>query len=54
MSAGAGEVRVRRSGVQLPSGWPQAGFPSFAYRLAHLRLPSPPLVLALGVIFFLI
>jgi len=38
---------------RLRLGWPQAGFSSFAYRLAHLRA-SPPAVLGmLSVVFFL-
>ena len=34
-------------------GWLQAGFGSFAYRLAHLRLPRATLVSALAALFFL-
>jgi len=33
-------------------GWLQAGFSSFAYRLAHLRLAAPLMVGALSLIFF--
>ena len=34
-------------------GWLQAGFGSFAYRLAHLRLPRATVVGALAALFFL-
>jgi hypothetical protein len=34
-------------------GWMQAGFSSFAYRLAHLHALRPAAVGALAVIFFL-
>jgi hypothetical protein len=36
------------------SGWLQAGFCSFAYRLAHLALPRPASVGALALIFLLV
>jgi hypothetical protein len=32
-------------------GWMQAGFSSFAYRLAHLHAPRSAVVAALSVIF---
>ena len=34
-------------------GWMQAGFGSFAYRLAHLHVPRATLVSALAMVFFL-
>ena len=33
--------------------WRQAGFLSFAYQLAHLRLPRPTIIGSLSVLFFL-
>jgi len=33
-------------------GWLQAGFGSFAYRLAHLHAPRATLVSALAMLFF--
>ena len=38
---------------QSSTGWRQAGFPSFAYRLAHLGLPWPITVMGMFVIFYL-
>jgi len=38
---------------QPSSGWPQAGYTSFAYRLAHLGLPRPISVAGLCVMFYL-
>ena len=35
-------------------GWLQAGFGSFAYRLAHLRLPRPGMISVLVVVFLLV
>ena len=35
-------------------GWLQAGFGSFAYRLAHLHAPRATLVSALAMLFFLV
>jgi hypothetical protein len=35
-------------------GWLQAGFCSFAYRLAHLRLAPPVAVGVLSLMFFVI
>ena len=35
-------------------GWLQAGFGSFAYRLAHLRVQRPAVLGALAVLFFLV
>ena len=35
------------------SGWQQAGFDSFAYRLAHLALPRPLILAAVAVFFYL-
>jgi hypothetical protein len=35
-------------------GWRQAGFVSFAYRLAHLRASRPTLIGALFLMFFLL
>jgi len=35
-------------------GWLQAGFGSFAYRLAHLRLPRPGVMGVLVVVFLLV
>jgi len=37
----------------LRSGWMQAGFSSFAYRLAHLRAPRLAVVSVLSVVFLL-
>ena len=34
-------------------GWLQAGFGSFAYRLAHLRASRPAIVGALSLLFLL-
>jgi hypothetical protein len=34
-------------------GWLQAGFGSFAYRLAHLRASRPAVVGTLSLLFFL-
>ncbi|MEO8758033.1 MAG: hypothetical protein ABI398_09835 [Devosia sp.] len=34
-------------------GWLQAGFGSFAYRLAHLRASRPTVIGALSLLFFL-
>ena len=34
-------------------GWLQAGFSSFAYRLAHLRLPRYAVLGALSVLFLI-
>ena len=47
------EPKGRRALEYPRHGWPQAGFKSFAYRLAHLRAPQAALVSALSVIFFL-
>lgn len=47
-------LRHRGSRAQFNSGWLQAGFSSLAYRLAHLRLPSPAVVLGVSLVFFLI
>jgi hypothetical protein len=38
----------------LYSGWLQAGFGSFAYRLAHLRIFRPALLGWLSVLFFFV
>jgi hypothetical protein len=35
-------------------GWLQAGFGSFAYRLAHLRAHRPAALGALAVLFFFV
>jgi hypothetical protein len=35
-------------------GWLQAGFGSFAYRLAHLCVPRATLVSALAMLFFIV
>ena len=35
------------------SGWQQAGFPSFAYRLAHLALPRPMTIAIVAALFYL-
>ena len=35
-------------------GWLQAGFSSFAYRLAHLHLAWPVAVGSLSLLFFLV
>lgn len=40
-------------GVPRSSRWLQAGFKSFAYRLAHLALPRPAIVAAVAVLFYL-
>jgi len=37
----------------LRSGWRQAGFSSFAYRLAHLRAPRLAVVSVLSLVFLL-
>jgi len=34
-------------------GWLQAGFGSFAYRLAHLRASRPAVIGTLSLLFFL-
>jgi hypothetical protein len=36
------------------SGWQQAGFDSFAYRLAHLALPRPLTLVAVTALFYLV
>jgi len=36
------------------SGWQQAGFDSFAYRLAHLALPRPLILGAIAALFYLV
>ena len=36
------------------SGWQQAGFDSFAYRLAHLALPRPLTLAAIAALFYLV
>lgn len=36
------------------SGWQQAGFDSFAYRLAHLALPRPLTLAAIATLFYLV
>jgi hypothetical protein len=36
------------------SGWRQAGFSSFAYRLAHLTLPRPVTVAGAFFLFYLV
>lgn len=33
-------------------GWLQAGFSSFAYRLAHLIVPHPVAIIGVGVLFY--
>ena len=38
----------------LRPGWLQAGFSSFAYRLAHLRAPRSMLIGVLCVVFFIV
>jgi hypothetical protein len=35
-------------------GWRQAGFVSFAYRLAHLRASRPTVIGVLFLLFFLV
>jgi len=44
---------LRLVGQSYPTGWLQAGFSSFAYRLAHLALPRPLSVLGVFVLFYL-
>jgi len=39
--------------AQRNSGWQQAGFDSFAYRLAHLALPRPLILTAIAALFYL-
>ena len=39
--------------VFLRLGWRQAGFVSFAYRLAHLRAARPAVIGTLAALFFL-
>ena len=36
------------------SGWQQAGFDSFAYRLAHLALPRLLIVTTIAALFYLV
>ena len=36
------------------SGWQQAGFDSFAYRLAHLAFPRPLMLAAIAALFYLV
>ena len=36
------------------SGWQQAGFNSFPYRLAHLALPRPLILTAIAALFYLV
>ena len=36
------------------SGWQQAGFDSFAYRLAHLALPRPLILTVVAALFYLV
>ena len=36
------------------SGWQQAGFDSFAYRLAHLALPRPLILTTIAALFYLV
>jgi hypothetical protein len=39
--------------VPRSSRWLQAGFKSFAYRLAHLALPRPAMIAAVAAMFYL-
>jgi hypothetical protein len=39
--------------VPRSSRWLQAGFKSFAYRLAHLALPRPAIIAAVAALFYL-
>ncbi len=45
------EPGVARLHEYLRLGWLQAGFSSFAYRLAHFRAPRPVLIGVLAAIF---
>ena len=38
----------------ISTGWLQAGFSSFAYRLAHLTVPHGVAVFGAGLLFYLI
>lgn len=42
-----------KSTPALERGWVQAGFKSFAYRLAHLVLPRYLVVSAVAVVFYM-
>jgi hypothetical protein len=37
---------------QFAIGWLQAGFSSFAYRLAHLIVPRPIAIIGVGALFY--
>jgi len=56
MRAGHG-LRIEPSGGRIYEysglGWLQAGFSSFAYRLAHLSVPRLTVVSAMALLFFL-
>ena len=44
---------VAASDSPLSTGWLQAGFSSFAYRLAHLTVPRAIAVFGAGLLFYL-
>lgn len=46
--------RSDEAAISVDHRWLQAGFSSFAYRLAHLTVPRAPLSAALLAIFYLI
>lgn len=46
------EPRFAVASEYLRQGWVQAGFSSFAYRLAHLRASRSLLLSCLSVLFF--
>jgi hypothetical protein len=44
---------VAASSSPLSTGWLQAGFSSFAYRLAHLTVPRGVAIFGAGLMFYL-
>jgi len=44
---------IAASEPPLSTGWLQAGFSSFAYRLAHLTVPRGVAVIGAGFLFYL-
>lgn len=47
-------LRSTVTGFALTSRWLRAGFKSFAYRLAHLRVPQLAVLTGLSGLFFFI
>ena len=47
------EFATERSARSLSNRWLQAGFTSFAYRLAHLTLPRSAAILSISALFYL-